>query len=1113
MGQGDQELQKNKKPVEIKVTRDAEDVVKGPNVAFMIDRPSELNEISAYDVKKAMNNRLVTREAKRRVEEGGFGADIDYYAELAEKPLHEFIDQAEKNWVSGEMEKLQRQAEERKAREEQERKERQAREEEERKEREAREEQARKDREAREEKNRTERKERERLFIEENLHMTERRLEVHLPAKTALALKYESKFSSSISDKKRKEKQKNKKSRLYQKIQNENLLKAEIAKEQNAVYERAAELITKDDDISAEDFNDMAQFMMRKDKYQNQPIVELMLGGRNAEGKRCVDEYHARLALTRMADQLIGMDVSGLKLDTDHDIAANAYQLEGLANRLAAFSRLSAKYNYMETLDDGRRQALYIKLEALRSVAAYYTMRKSIITDPMYRDHYDHELSMDVTKTSKGADHATAEAQRALAEKLVKSYILGRNMMRINGVPVKTINKKMPELRFKNAAAAEFYNNAKSELDEYTNAQNVRHIVRDGYTVTDQKAADKLAELREEPAMRAEAEVGLDQAIETEEQAERHQNKMAEVENRFADDVLKTLLTSDELIPLKGTREMGAVRNSIQALQAMLSNQMPTVKMNDDGEVDAKAEAEARKEIDGTCIAVVMLYKRMSDSIDGIVKKYGKAYSDMAAMLKELSEQSKKEAESFREKTLEYRALLTSDAALRSEPRTWMDAVKYNRGVFYDLDNDETLKVKTDGAGASRVYRIVKKVPVTKDNPKGEEVVYFRKKDSVPPADDNQLNEAVISRFEVGEKTAASLKYAFRLFMSDRRAWAKQKMPERFKIYKKNQAKPAEIAGDFIRIVNRTFNKDIDISEEDMETAGQIILEWNDDCSKRVMANTMKISARIRHGRPLSDRNVVTSRLATLLGIQSMVCDSRTATIRMGGKVIEGNLMEDTGGEETGKKKRAYTQNAISQLFMVNTFDFICGQTDRHFANFHAKVKGGDYDDIRCLDNDMAFGDLKSTNIGNRSYNRIMPVTEMSLMGLPVSFVNRMMAIDRPYLDQALGDILDKGELDALEDRLNYVKMRIVDMANERQDTKWDDKTKKLSYKGYMADDAYRQLWCVEGLYQEAAETKDGEMGWISKFMTDNVDVTPIREMMNNRKQAMTAQQKKGKKK
>ena len=38
-------------------------------------------------------------------------------------------------------------------------------------------------------------------------------------------------------------------------------------------------------------------------------------------------------------------------------------------------------------------------------------------------------------------------------------------------------------------------------------------------------------------------------------------------------------------------------------------------------------------------------------------------------------------------------------------------------------------------------------------------------------------------------------------------------------------------------------------------------------------------------------------------------------------------------------------------------------------------------------------------------------------------------------------------------------------------------------------------------------------MGWISKFMTQNVDVTPVGEMMIKRKQAMASQKKKGKKK
>ncbi len=66
MSKGDLELEKKKKPVEIKVTRDAEDVVKGPNVAFMIERPPELNVFSEQETTKVMENPLVRREIERR---------------------------------------------------------------------------------------------------------------------------------------------------------------------------------------------------------------------------------------------------------------------------------------------------------------------------------------------------------------------------------------------------------------------------------------------------------------------------------------------------------------------------------------------------------------------------------------------------------------------------------------------------------------------------------------------------------------------------------------------------------------------------------------------------------------------------------------------------------------------------------------------------------------------------------------------------------------------------------------------------------------------------------------------------------------------------------------
>ena len=198
MGQGDLELQKNKKPVEIKATRDAEDVVRGPNVAFMIQRPMELDVHSQREYTGVMNNPLVNREMKRRRQAGGEEAEWDYQMQIIGQNPHEVLDQAEKNWVSEGLEKLTQKAEENRRAEQ----ERLRKEEQERKERELLEKE-RKEREERErlEKERKERLEkehraRERLYIEDNLNMTYERLSVHIPAETVLSLKYSSRFSS-----------------------------------------------------------------------------------------------------------------------------------------------------------------------------------------------------------------------------------------------------------------------------------------------------------------------------------------------------------------------------------------------------------------------------------------------------------------------------------------------------------------------------------------------------------------------------------------------------------------------------------------------------------------------------------------------------------------------------------------------------------------------------------------------------------------------------------------------------------------------------------------------------------------------------------------------------
>ena len=188
-------------------------------------------------------------------------------------------------------------------------------------------------------------------------------------------------------------------------------------------------------------------------------------------------------------------------------------------------------------------------------------------------------------------------------------------------------------------------------------------------------------------------------------------------------------------------------------------------------------------------------------------------------------------------------------------------------------------------------------------------------------------------------------------------------------------------------------------------------------------SKTSGVSALIRNGRNLSDRNVATSRLAVMLGIGSVISDSRTAVIRRNNKLIRGNLMEASGGTTADECKKGvtYSNEAIVQLYALQIFDLICGQIDRNLANYHVIVKDNKIVRIKGIDNDMAFGDLKFEDVKD-GRNRIRALKKISILGMPKAMINRIMGMTPEYLKQTLGDILDEKELDCLWDRFDGSK-------------------------------------------------------------------------------------------
>lgn len=590
-------------------------------------------------------------------------------------------------------------------------------------------------------------------------------------------------------------------------------------------------------------------------------------------------------------------------------------------------------------------------------------------------------------------------------------------------------------------------------------------------------------------------EIKDDQPIENEIQEIAHMERFKDIS--FDNEAINTLLTSDELVPLKGTRELADVRRSIEAIQAVYTNELPPIKLDKKGRLDAEYEKKAQEEMDGLCIMVTMLYKRLIDSTNNVLAKHGADYKDACNILKVLSGYTQKESESFREKLLEYRKLAISDKTLAGKKTTIRDIVSFNRGEFYDLDNDENITYSIKGAAASTVYMITKQVPKTKANPEGVEIVYFREKDFVPPKDNMKMLSGVLEKHDLTTQTRRKLKEILSEVLEEKNK--RGVISKAISKYKNNGLKADKFVKAMEVELKNVTGKSITFDAGEYEAVMLALIDYSGAYAKRNMANKLNNSAKIGFERNLSDRNVATSRLATLLGIQSIICDSRTATIRLNGKVLQGNLMENAGGKCTLIDAPGYSMKAISQLFELQIFDYICGQTDRHFGNFNGIVKNGRIDQIRCFDNDMAFGNLRQKDIKGKLYNRMIPVTKEGILGLPTSFINRLMALDRPYFEQVLGDILNKEELDAMEERLNYVKHKVLQLAKKDKNVKWDDKKKQISFSNELANEELRQLYSIR-YFADFAAKKDLGIEKVSKFASVAIFRSDIDQMIRDRK-------------
>lgn len=214
-------------------------------------------------------------------------------------------------------------------------------------------------------------------------------------------------------------------------------------------------------------------------------------------------------------------------------------------------------------------------------------------------------------------------------------------------------------------------------------------------------------------------------------------------------------------------------------------------------------------------------------------------------------------------------------------------------------------------------------------------------------------------------------------------------------------------------------------------------------------------NASLQEGEKISLRNVATTRMAELLGVERLIAHSEIVEVKLGDRVVKGSFMDMAEGYDANssdidviqKFKEVKDWGAPAMLrdqSALEIFDIICGQVDRHDANAFYKIGEMGPDGTRPLlglmgiDNDMAFSPtVKLDKDGNLLSNGQTEETKY-INFISEDMAERIMAIDREKLEYAVGDIITPEELDGLVTRTEKMKEMIQSRLFKVKEDGWN---------------------------------------------------------------------------
>ncbi len=419
-------------------------------------------------------------------------------------------------------------------------------------------------------------------------------------------------------------------------------------------------------------------------------------------------------------------------------------------------------------------------------------------------------------------------------------------------------------------------------------------------------------------------------------------------------------------------------------------------------------------------------------------------------MVKDFQAQIRHESVRFAQRVEE----LEKNPELAKENRTWLSILSDVRRE--DIQNGrDGVKVTMGGAGSSTIYIIEKdgKKRFFKENEKvpkdgviaNLDVTLASLKDKKDEKDTRRLKYLEIAKKALIKRYATEVQF-FKDFMSVKNRNAMTaKLCEKLKsdknfanmIYEIRKVKPATE------------------EDDDLLYIGEAILQAKRDA---MLSSIAVDDAKIDAKSDVSKRNVATSRMAKILGLDYMVAGSTIADVTVNGKKMSGIAMEEAKGEcyiDIGeaavkkKRKPRYSPKAFKQILNLQIFDVICGQVDRNAANYlctyeeKADSNVTEIKEIKAIDNDLSFGRLsynEIVNAGRQGVNRLRSFEDtggkLTIPCVDKELADKILAVDTEMIDYQMCDILDKDERKALIDRIKGVQKIIRKMMNEERKKK-----------------------------------------------------------------------------